>query len=224
MIAMATIASSSCAACSPSRSGTSGGSRCSARATASASSRSITPSSAICSVFASEAKALLPFLPEIDTDPAALAEYLTFQYTIGEADAVPRHQAAAARTRAGGRERPGSRSGAIGTCNTRSITSTAPRYFERRLAELLDDSVCGAFAQRRAGRRLCLGRHRFEPDRDPRRQDRARHRRLLSRPLHRISRAMTRAPMPRPPSTRPAPRLHIDRHHRRRFPRSYRAT
>ena len=35
-------------------------------------------------VFASEAKALLPFLPDIATDPEALAEYLTFQYTIGE--------------------------------------------------------------------------------------------------------------------------------------------
>ena len=34
--------------------------------------------------FASEAKALLPFLPEITTDPSPLAEYLTFQYTIGE--------------------------------------------------------------------------------------------------------------------------------------------
>jgi asparagine synthase (glutamine-hydrolysing) len=33
--------------------------------------------------FASEAKALLPFLNEIDTDPDALSEYLTFQYTIG---------------------------------------------------------------------------------------------------------------------------------------------
>ena len=33
--------------------------------------------------FASEAKALLPFLPEIATDSSALAEYLTFQYTIG---------------------------------------------------------------------------------------------------------------------------------------------
>src|SRR5450755_1472205 len=33
--------------------------------------------------FASEAKALLPFLPEIKTDSTALAEYLTFQYTIG---------------------------------------------------------------------------------------------------------------------------------------------
>jgi asparagine synthase (glutamine-hydrolysing) len=34
--------------------------------------------------FASEAKALLPFLPEIETEPQALTEYLTFQYTIGE--------------------------------------------------------------------------------------------------------------------------------------------
>ena len=33
--------------------------------------------------FASEAKALLPFLPDIRTDASALAEYLTFQYTIG---------------------------------------------------------------------------------------------------------------------------------------------
>ncbi len=35
-------------------------------------------------LFASEAKALLPFLDDIETDAAALAEYLTFQYTIGE--------------------------------------------------------------------------------------------------------------------------------------------
>ncbi len=34
--------------------------------------------------FASEAKALLPFVSEIETDPEALAEYLTFQYLIGE--------------------------------------------------------------------------------------------------------------------------------------------
>ncbi len=34
--------------------------------------------------FGSEIKALLPMLPEIATDPDALAEYLTFQYTIGE--------------------------------------------------------------------------------------------------------------------------------------------
>jgi asparagine synthase (glutamine-hydrolysing) len=35
-------------------------------------------------VFASEIKALLPFLPDVSTDTAALAQYLTFQYTIGE--------------------------------------------------------------------------------------------------------------------------------------------
>lgn len=34
--------------------------------------------------FASEAKALLPFLDSVSTDAAALAEYLTFQYTLGE--------------------------------------------------------------------------------------------------------------------------------------------
>jgi asparagine synthase (glutamine-hydrolysing) len=34
--------------------------------------------------FASEAKALLPFLPSIQTNPNALAEYLTFQYSLGE--------------------------------------------------------------------------------------------------------------------------------------------
>jgi len=34
--------------------------------------------------FASEAKALLPFLPSINTNEAAFAEYLTFQYTVGE--------------------------------------------------------------------------------------------------------------------------------------------
>ena len=34
--------------------------------------------------FASEAKALLPFLPSIETNSEALAEYLTFQYTIGD--------------------------------------------------------------------------------------------------------------------------------------------
>jgi len=34
--------------------------------------------------FASEAKALLPFLPEIETDPDALRDYLTFQFTLGD--------------------------------------------------------------------------------------------------------------------------------------------
>lgn len=34
--------------------------------------------------FASEIKALLPFVPDIETDSGALAEYFTFQYCIGE--------------------------------------------------------------------------------------------------------------------------------------------
>ncbi len=34
--------------------------------------------------FASEAKALMPFVLDIETDSDALAEYITFQYTIGE--------------------------------------------------------------------------------------------------------------------------------------------
>ena len=34
--------------------------------------------------YASEVKALLPFLPDIETDKLAFSEYLTFQYTIGE--------------------------------------------------------------------------------------------------------------------------------------------
>ena len=34
--------------------------------------------------FASEAKALLPVLPDIETDPEAMAEYLTFNFVIGE--------------------------------------------------------------------------------------------------------------------------------------------
>lgn len=35
--------------------------------------------------FASEAKALVPFLAQIETDPEALAQYLTFQYCVGDA-------------------------------------------------------------------------------------------------------------------------------------------
>jgi asparagine synthase (glutamine-hydrolysing) len=34
--------------------------------------------------FASEMKSLLPLLPEVATDPEALAEYMAFQYTLGE--------------------------------------------------------------------------------------------------------------------------------------------
>ncbi len=54
----------------------------SARATASASSRSTTPGRATCFYFASEAKALMPFLPAIETDPDGLEDYLAFQFCL----------------------------------------------------------------------------------------------------------------------------------------------
>lgn len=91
-------------------------------------------------VFASEAKALLPFLPQIETDPAALAEYLTFQYTIGEAtlfrgikQLLPGHTLTVEN----------------GQVTVRRYWDVRyeidfehnQRYFERRLTELLDDTV-----------------------------------------------------------------------------------
>jgi asparagine synthase (glutamine-hydrolysing) len=91
-------------------------------------------------VFASEAKALLPFLPEIETDPAALAEYLTFQYTIGDAtlfrgvkQLLPGHALAV-------------ENGEVRVWRYWDVYyeidgDHSARYFERHLSELLDDSV-----------------------------------------------------------------------------------
>jgi asparagine synthase (glutamine-hydrolysing) len=91
-------------------------------------------------VFASEAKALLPFLPEIESDPAALAEYLTFQYTIGEAtlfrgikQLLPGHALTV-------------ENGTVRIWRYWDVHYVIDgdhnaRYFERRLGELLDDSV-----------------------------------------------------------------------------------
>lgn len=91
-------------------------------------------------VFASEAKALLPFLPQIETDPEALAEYLTFQYTIGEAtlfrgvrQLLPGHALTV-------------EDGKICVWRYWDVryeidADHNARYFERRLVELLDDSV-----------------------------------------------------------------------------------
>ena len=90
--------------------------------------------------FASEVKALLPFLPGIDTDSEALAEYLTFQYTIGEKtlfrhvhQLLPGHCLVA-------------ESGRIETKRYWDVRyeidweHSAP-YFERRLCELLNESM-----------------------------------------------------------------------------------
>ncbi|HEY1259683.1 MAG TPA: asparagine synthase (glutamine-hydrolyzing) [Stellaceae bacterium] len=91
-------------------------------------------------IFASEAKALMPFLPEIETDPAALAEYLTFQYSIGEAtlfrgvrQLMPGHALTV-------------ENGEVRTWRYWDVRyeidyDHSPRYFASRLVELLDESI-----------------------------------------------------------------------------------
>lgn len=90
--------------------------------------------------FASEAKALLPFLPELETDTAALAEYLTFQYTLGEhtlfkgiKQVMPGHALAV-------------ENGEVRTWQYWDVRyeidfDHSPAYFEHRLKELLGDSL-----------------------------------------------------------------------------------
>jgi asparagine synthase (glutamine-hydrolysing) len=90
--------------------------------------------------FASEIKALLPFLNDIETDSDALAEYLTFQYTIGERtlfknvqQLLPGHMLVVER-------------GQVRTARYWDIRyeidwDHKPQYFQRRLAQLLEDSL-----------------------------------------------------------------------------------
>ena len=90
--------------------------------------------------FASEVKALLPFLPGIDTDAEALAEYLTFQYTIGEKtlfkhvhQLLPGHYLVAENSK-------------VETKRYWDVRYEIDRehsapYFERRLRELLNESM-----------------------------------------------------------------------------------
>lgn len=90
--------------------------------------------------FASEAKALLPFLPDIRTNDGALAEYLTFQYTIGEKtlfegihQLLPGHALSV-------------ENGKIRTWRYWDVSydidyDHSPSYFQRRLRELLEESV-----------------------------------------------------------------------------------
>lgn len=90
--------------------------------------------------FASEAKALLPFLPDIRTNDGALAEYLTFQYTIGEKtlfdgvrQLLPGHALAV-------------EDGQVKVWRYWDVSfeidfNHSPAYFERRLRELVEDSV-----------------------------------------------------------------------------------
>lgn len=90
--------------------------------------------------FASEAKALLPFLPDIATDRSALAEYLTFQYTIGEKtlfegirQLLPAHALSV-------------EDGKIKIWRYWDVhfeidLDHSPSYFRKRLRELVDDSL-----------------------------------------------------------------------------------
>ena len=111
--------------------------------------------------FASEIKALLPVLPEIATDPDALAEYITFQYTIGDRSLfkhvhvlLPGHSLLVEN----------------GEVKVRRYWDVhydidfdhTPRWFAERMQELLQDFDRGPPALRRAGRCLCLGRHRLQ--------------------------------------------------------------
>ena len=90
--------------------------------------------------FASEAKALLPFCPSIETDPEALSEYLAFQYTISDKtlfkgifELPPGHKLTV-------------KNGAVCVERYWDVRydinfDHRAEYFERRLVELLDDSV-----------------------------------------------------------------------------------
>lgn len=90
--------------------------------------------------FASEAKALLPFLPDIETDQKAFAEYLTFQYCIGENTLFK-----------GVKELPPGHMLVIedGSVSIRRYWDVvyeidrdhSPAWFTRRMREILEDSV-----------------------------------------------------------------------------------
>ena len=90
--------------------------------------------------FASEAKALLPFLHEIRTNEAALAEYLTFQYTIGEKtlfegvrQLLPGYALSV--------EKGQLRIWRYWDVHYQIDFDNSPAHFHRRLRELLEDSV-----------------------------------------------------------------------------------
>lgn len=89
---------------------------------------------------ASEAKALVPFLPEVETDPKALAEYLTFQYTLGEhtlfkgiKQLMPGHALTV--------ENGEVRVHRYWDVRYEIDFDHSQRYFERRLEELVNDSL-----------------------------------------------------------------------------------
>lgn len=91
-------------------------------------------------IFASEAKALMPFVSDIETDPDALAEYLVFQCTLGDQTLFK-----------GVKQLPPGhalevRDGRVRTWRYWDVhydvdLEHSPRYFQDRLRHLIDDSV-----------------------------------------------------------------------------------
>ena len=80
----ASAASSTCVACSRSRFGIRATGGCSSPAIGSASSRSTTRTRSDGFYVASEVKALLPYLPGVETDIDGLHDYLSFQFCLGD--------------------------------------------------------------------------------------------------------------------------------------------
>ncbi len=90
--------------------------------------------------FASEIKALLPFLPEIETDASALAEYLTFQYQISAQNLfrhvhalMPGHSLTIQNGRAVAAR--------YWDVDYRADLDHTSRYFENKVAELMHESM-----------------------------------------------------------------------------------
>ena len=113
--------------------------------------------------FASEVKALLPFLPTIETDPEAPAGLPHVPVLPARQDAVPRTSRSCCRaTTCSSRRRPGRACGATGRSTTSSTSTTRSATSQDRLDELVRRLRAAAPAQRRAGRRLRLRRPRLE--------------------------------------------------------------
>lgn len=91
-------------------------------------------------VFSSEVKALLPFLPEIETEPEAFSEYVAFQFNIGEKTLfkhvrrlLPGHSLVV-------------KNGQIKVRRYWDVQYNidfdhSPQYFSSKLRELMDDSI-----------------------------------------------------------------------------------
>ena len=114
--------------------------------------------------FASEVKALLPILPDIATNSDALAEYLTFQYTIGDRNLfkhvhilLPGHALII--------ENGSVRTFRYWIPDSEVDHDHDPAWFIDRMNEILDGSIALHLRSDVSDRGLCIGRLRLQPDR-----------------------------------------------------------